>query len=147
MITLYTDGSCDKNGYENAKSGSGIWHKQGSRHNRAIKLTSDTHTSQKAEIMGIVHAIKGKEKRPITIKSDSKTNLEGIIKNLESWEDKDYLEIKNATEWKYLAYLLRSRRVPTMFEWVEAHSGIEDNEEANRMANLGQNKMKVKSQR
>ena len=91
--------------------------------------------------MAIIIAIMNNSKdREIKIKSDSKTSIEGIIYRIKAWEDKDWLDIANQEEWKYLAYLLRKRRAKTKFKWVKAHDGEEGNEKADQKANEGANK-------
>ena len=138
QITLYTDGSCDKNGCENARTGAGIWHAENSKRNKAIRLHNGTQTNQRAELMAIIIAMKYNSKnRKIKIKSDSKTTIEGIVQKLQSWEDRDWLNVTNAEEWKYLAQLLRKRRAKTKFKWVKAHDGKEGNEKADQLAKEG----------
>jgi ribonuclease HI len=139
-LTLYTDGSSNKNGSANSKTGAGVWHKKNSSLNQSIKISGRTQTNQRAELIAIIIALKKKRSHKIKIRSDSKTCLEGIIRNLKSWEDKDFLEIANEEEWRYLAYLLRRRKATTKFKWIKGHEGEEGNEEADRLANEGAQK-------
>ena len=94
----------------------GVWHKENSKWNKSLKISGENQTNQKAELVAIIEALKGKTKRELKIISDSKTCLEGITKHLTSWEDKDWLDITNAKEWRYLAYLLRTRTEKTKFK-------------------------------
>jgi hypothetical protein len=76
----------------------------------------------------------------MTIISDSKTTLEGIIKHHTKWEDNDWLNIENRKEWEELLYRLRIRRAETHFKWVKGHNGDEGNEMADKMASEGAQK-------
>ena len=139
-ITYYTDGSSDKNGSANSRTGAGIWHKRGSELNQAIRIKGEVQTNQRAELIAIIMALKRKRNHTIKINSDSKSCLDGILKHLKNWEDKAWLDITNAEEWQHLAYLLRRRTAPTKFKWIKGHSGEEGNEEADRLASEGANK-------
>jgi hypothetical protein len=70
----------------------------------------------------------------IVIKSDSRTSLDGIIKHLQEWEDKNWLQVENKEDWQLLAYRLRKRMAPTGFQWIKAHNGEVGNEKADEKA-------------
>jgi len=136
-ITLYTDGTSTRNGSENSIGGAGIWHKENSELNRTIRIPGKGITNQKAEIIAIMEAVKKETKKKMTIISDSKTVLEGIIKHHKKWEDHDWLYIENRKEWEELIYRLRIRRAETTFKWVKGHNGNIGNEKADELADEG----------
>lgn len=139
-ITLYTDGSSTKNGAENSKGGAGIWHEEDSLFNKAIRIPGKGITNQKAEIVAIMEAVRLNLTAKMTIKSDSKTVLEGIVKHHKKWEDNDWLNIENRKEWEELIYRLRQRTGETKFKWIKGHDGIEGNEMADKLADEGTKK-------
>jgi ribonuclease HI/exonuclease III len=136
-ITIYTDGSATGNGSMNGTSGIGIWRREGSARNRSLRLRVAPHSNTKAELMAIIAAVENNKHDTLTIKSDSENVLRGIIYRMQSWEDSDWLNIKHANEWKYLAYLLRSRTAITQFKWVKGHDTIEGNNMADELADAG----------
>lgn len=131
-LILWTDGSA-----KNGKGGIGVYHKANSIYNRALRLPEGRQTNDRAELCAIIEAVKSNKNRKMKIKSDSKSTVEGIVKHLKGWEDVDYVTTANSEEWRMLAQELRQRRNTTTFEWVRGHSGIKENEEADRLANEG----------
>ncbi|KAF9455643.1 ribonuclease H-like domain-containing protein, partial [Collybia nuda] len=108
--------------------------------NLAIRLPKGPQTNQRAELAAILITLEKNQKDNLEIRSDSRTSIEGITKHLETWEDKDWLGVKNQQEWKKIAYLLRIRDGTTGFKWIKAHNGEEGNEKADEMANEGAQK-------
>ncbi|KAF9455795.1 hypothetical protein BDZ94DRAFT_1179178 [Collybia nuda] len=92
---IYTDGSSLQNGTENGASGAGVWEKEGSEMNLAIRLPKGPQTNQRAELAAILITLEKNQKDNLEIRSDSRTSIEGITKHLETWEDKDWLGVKN----------------------------------------------------
>lgn len=136
-LTMYTDGSTDKNGAENGNSGIGIWHRDGSARNTYKKIIGPEQTNQRAELMAIIAAVEKDETSTMTIISDSETCIKGILHNITKWEDKAWINTKNKEEWKYLAYRLRKRKGKTLFKWIKGHSISEENKKADELADKG----------
>jgi ribonuclease HI/exonuclease III len=140
-IIIYTDGSADKNGDENAIAGAGIWYGDENIENESIRLPKGQQSSQRAELVAILKTIQNNTKDDLEIKSDSKTSLEGIVSRISEWEDKNWLDVKNEQEWKTIAFQLRKRNGITGFRWVKAHDKEHGNEEADKLAKLATKKL------
>jgi hypothetical protein len=56
------------------------------------------------------------------------------------WEDKGWIQVKNATLFQKAAFLLRQRTTTTAFKWVKGHQGNLGNEESDRLAKEGAEK-------
>ncbi|KAJ3820010.1 hypothetical protein F5880DRAFT_1488743 [Lentinula raphanica] len=76
----------------------------------------------------------------LSIKSDSKTFVNGLTRDLQKWEDKGFIGIENAPEIRATAATLRDRHALTKLTWIKGHSGIEGNELADNLANEGRQK-------
>ena len=140
LMKLYTDGSSIDNGSENAKTGAGIWESPDSQNNKAIKIPGKNGTNQRAEIIAAIEAAKIEKQNELIIATDSRYVIDGMIKNIFTWEDNNYIDIKNADLWKVLAATLRQRKEKTYFQWIKGHSGEIGNENADQKANEGANK-------
>ena len=77
---------------------------------------------------------------PLKIHTDSQYVIDGLTTHLHEWENDGWIGVKNATLFKRAAYVLRKRSAPTSFQWVRGHSGVEGNEESDRLAKDGANK-------
>lgn len=140
-ITVYTDGSCIKNGKENARAGAGIWIAEGDIRNKALKIPGTKQSNQIGEIAAVIAALESTPTfTPLTIVSDSMYVINGLTKHLQEWEDRGWIEISNRDWFKRAAYLLRKRSAPTTFQWVKGHSGDKGNEECDKLAKMGAEK-------
>jgi ribonuclease HI/exonuclease III len=138
LITVYTDGSCKDNGYENARAGSGIWYGYDNPRNKALRLPGSEQSNQRGELYAILQVIKETPAQsPLLIKTDSKYVIKGLTRNLNKWEDTGWIGIANKDLFKVTAAWLRQRSSPTRFQWVKGHSGEAGNEEADKLANQG----------
>ncbi|TFK32733.1 ribonuclease H-like domain-containing protein [Crucibulum laeve] len=140
-VTIYTDGSCSKNGKLDATAGAGIWFGENHPQNTAARVPGSNQSNQTGEIMAIsIAAQKASHERNIHIKTDSKYAMEGLTKHLKHWEDIGYIGVKNANFFHLATSQLRTRPGQTWMSWVKGHSGEIENEEADKLAAIGANK-------
>jgi ribonuclease HI len=141
-ILVYTDGACFHNGKANAKCGSGIWIAPNHVWNRALKVPGNTQSNQVGEIAAVIVAANTVPRSwPMKILTDSKYVIEGLTTNLKDWEDRGWINVKNAKIFKRAAYLLKRRTATTTFQWIKGHNGDVGNEESDRLAKEGANKI------
>jgi ribonuclease HI len=140
LITIYTDGSCINNGQNNAQAGSSIWIAPNNPLNKALRVPGTEQSNQTGELYAILQAIKTAPTNAlILIKTDSKYALNGLTKNLENWENKGWIGIKNANLFQTIVAWLRARSTQTQFQWVKGHNNERGNEEADSLAKEGAN--------
>ncbi|KIM70093.1 hypothetical protein SCLCIDRAFT_504560 [Scleroderma citrinum Foug A] len=104
-------------------------------------------TNNRAELIAIVRILETTPplKRKLLIKTDSKYSIQCVTSWIFKWMQNGFLAadgrpVKNRGLIKYLAALLHARRVASQtveFEHVRGHVGIEGNEAADQLANMG----------
>ncbi len=147
MKTIYTDGACKNNGYENAKAGIGVFF--GDNDSRNISMEVDKsfkQTNNVAELLAIIKAIEivqnVQNDNDKTVKYKILTDSEYAIKcasNFTKWlKTKTKSEIKNFDLVFRLNTLIEANNIK--LEYVKAHTGLTDehsygNEQADKLAN------------
>ncbi|WP_394959201.1 ribonuclease HI [uncultured Helicobacter sp.] len=128
-ITLYCDGSALGN------PGAGGWCGI-LEFNSVRKILSggEAHTTNnRMELQAVISSLEAlKEPCHVEIYSDSRYVCEGINTWLANWVAKDFAKVKNPDLWR--RYLEVSRGHEIHANWIKGHSGIEYNEECDRIA-------------
>lgn len=136
-IELFTDGACRGNP---GPGGWGALLRYGDHEKRLFGGELDT-TNNRMEMMA---AIKGLEslKRAcnVTLTTDSVYVKDGITKWLEGWKSRGWKTankkpVKNKDLWMRLELATEKHKV--QWKWVKGHSGHEENEIADQLANKG----------
>ncbi len=78
---------------------------------------------------------------PLGIMTDSMYAINGLTKYLSKWEDNGWIGVKNAPFFKKAAHILKQHIATTSFQWIKGHNGIQGNEESDRLAKEGANKL------
>lgn len=139
---MYTDGAALQNGDENAQAGSGLWYGQNDPRNAAIRLPDTIEqTNNAGEAVAILEAVRRAPKNSLLrIRSDSQVIIDGLTKNLQTWEDKGWIGVMNKDVLIPTVALMRSREGHTILEKVKGHSGNIGNDGADALAGEGARK-------
>ncbi|KIK78316.1 hypothetical protein PAXRUDRAFT_16935 [Paxillus rubicundulus Ve08.2h10] len=146
---VYCDGSCKGNGQPGSVAGIGVWWGHGDPRNIAERCPGG-QTNNRAELIAIVRILETAPplKRRLLIKTDSKYSIQCVSSWIFKWMSNGFLTadgkpVKNRALIKYLAALLHARRTMSQtveFKHVRGHVGIEGNEAADQLANVGETK-------
>ena len=112
QVTVNTDGSAIKNGWENASAGIGVWYADGSRRNIALKLENHQDypaSNSRAELSAILEALRQNEVDDLIIESDSLSSLRAICRDSVRYEDQGWNGTQNADLLKRILVRLRTR--------------------------------------
>jgi len=139
MIDIFTDGACSGN------PGPGGW--------GAILRMNDIEkelcggelltTNNRMEMMAVIEALKALKQPvtlPVRVHTDSQYVQKGISEWIEAWKLRNWLTagkkpVKNEDLWKLLDQLAQQHDIEWF--WVRGHSGHDDNERADQLANRG----------
>jgi len=134
MIHIYTDGACSVN---TRRVGWGVYIK-GEEINLSRNL-EDT-TNNQMEMTAVIEALKYyKTRQNITIYSDSIYVIKGITEWISGWKKKDWKKVKNKDLWVEIDRLNQFHNVS--WKHVPAHSGVEGNEIADKLAVKAKNEL------
>ncbi|KAE9409294.1 ribonuclease H-like protein [Gymnopus androsaceus JB14] len=143
---VYSDGACKGNGKSNGVAGIGVWWGEGDPRNLAERCPGG-QTNNRAELIAIARVLETTPFRRgrLTIKTDSRYSIDCFDKWLGGWQNNGWLTaekkaVKNAELIRYIAALLEARvRIgqKVFLEYVRGHVGIQGNEGADRLANMG----------
>ena len=136
-IEIFTDGACKGN------PGPGGWgvllryKQQEKRLHGGEAVTTNNRMELMAAIKGLAAL-----KRPCVVQltTDSQYVRQGITEWIHSWKEKGWMTaarkpVKNADLWQQLDKQVQEHEVH--WHWVKGHSGHEENEIADQLANLG----------
>ena len=133
MIEIYTDGACS---VSSRKGGWGtyiiITEKEEIKKVKLYGNSVDT-TNNRMEMTAVIEALKYfKTKEKITIYSDSIYVIKGITEWIDGWKARNWKKVKNIDLWKQMDELNQLHTVK--WQHVPAHSGVEGNEIADKLA-------------
>jgi len=136
-VVVYTDGACRGNP---GPGGWGVWLRSG-EHERELCGGEALTTNNRMELTAVIEAL-ASLKRPckVTIHTDSQYVRQGITAWIHGWKTRGWMTadkkpVKNVELWRRLDALNASHVVTWL--WVKGHSGDPGNERADRLANLG----------
>ncbi len=142
MITVYTDGACPKNGYNEVGSGVGVYFPEHDQF--SISEHSHLNTNNKAELWAVIRSMQIIRDNPfgvtsdldITIMTDSNYIVKGYNVYWSAWSNRRFMNVKNMDLWRELKALTELFHSVTIIH-VKAHAGIPGNERADELARLG----------
>jgi ribonuclease HI len=139
--TIYTDGSCSKNGESIAHAGSGIWFGENDPRNISLRVPGPDQSNQSGELYAILHAISSSPPdRALSIMSDSMYAINGITKYLQEWENQGWLFCSHPSLFKKITAWIRYRSNTTKITWIKGHNNIRGNDKADNLAREGSQK-------
>ena len=112
QVTINTDGSAIKNGWENASAGIGVWYADGSRQNIALKLENHQNypaSNSRAELSAILEALRQNEVDDLIIESDSLSSVRAICRDSVRYKDQGWNGTQNTDLLKHILVRLRTR--------------------------------------
>ncbi|KAJ1893379.1 hypothetical protein LPJ66_005802 [Kickxella alabastrina] len=142
-LVVYTDGASSKNGHKGARAGLGVYFGHSDPRNLAEPLLGAKQTNQRAELSAIIRALEVTPTVPkMCICSDSMYSINCLTVWFRNWERTAWINsqgkpVENDDLVKHALTLIRERSGSVRFVHVRGHSGIEGNEEADRLAVRG----------
>lgn len=136
-VDAYTDGACKGNP---GPGGWGVLLVYGEHRKELFGGEAHT-TNNRMELRAVIEALKSlKRFADIRIHTDSQYVQKGISEWLVNWKRKDWKtadgkQVKNQDLWQELDMLSSQHKVKWV--WVRGHAGHPGNESADRLANLG----------
>jgi len=134
-VAIFTDGACRGNP---GPGGWGALLRYGDREKELHGAERET-TNNRMELMAAIVALESL-KRPcdITLTTDSEYVRKGITEWLENWKRRgwktaDKKPVKNQDLWQRLEAATHKHRI--QWKWVKGHSGHDDNERVDQLAN------------
>ena len=137
VVEIYTDGACKGN------PGIGGWGAllRYAGHEREIFGGERLTTNNRMELLAAIRALESL-KRPckVHLHTDSQYLQKGISQWIDSWKLRNWCTagkkpVKNEDLWKLLDHLSQQHEIEWC--WVRGHSGHDDNERADELANRG----------
>lgn len=136
-VEIYTDGACRGNP---GPGGWGVWLKYG-EHEKSLYGGESETTNNRMELMAAIQALDALTRGcDVRLYTDSQYVRKGITEWIVGWKAKNWRTaakkpVKNADLWKRLDESTQKHTVEWV--WVKGHAGIEGNEKADELANLG----------
>ncbi len=136
-VVIYADGACRGNP---GPGGWGAWLRSGP-HEKELFGGEPMTTNNRMELTAVIEALAVlKERRAVTVYTDSVYVKDGITKWIHGWKARGWLTadkkpVKNVELWQRLDTLNQGHDV--QWKWVKGHSGDPGNERADGLANRG----------
>lgn len=137
IVELFTDGACKGNP---GPGGWGVFMRYEGHEKELFGGEKET-TNNRMELMAAIMGLEGLS-RPcqVTLTTDSKYVLQGITEWIDGWKRKGWKNsakkpVKNADLWKRLDAARENHQINWV--WVKGHSGHDENEKADELANKG----------
>ncbi len=137
MVEMFTDGACRGNP---GPGGWGVLLRKG-KHEKELCGGERQTTNNRMEMTAIISGLKAlKRSCHVIITTDSQYVMKGINEWMPNWKKNHWKTaakkpVKNSDLWQELDRLLAEHQVE--WKWVKGHSGHEENERADRLANRG----------
>lgn len=144
-IEIFTDGACRGN------PGPGGWGAllRYGEHERELFGGEPDTTNNRMELMAAIRALETlREPCDVDLTTDSEYVRKGISEWLPAWKARnwktsDRKPVKNADLWQQLE--AAAARHTVRWHWVKGHSGHDENERADQLANLGIDSLQLSS--
>ncbi|GBB92749.1 hypothetical protein RclHR1_02050022 [Rhizophagus clarus] len=143
-LKVWTDGSSINNGQHGAKAGIGVYWGKDDPRNVSERLPGPRQTNNRAEIMAVIRALETcpDNNIPLEIRTDSQYVINAYNCWIPKWENNKWKtsnnkDVENKELFQRLMKLIRARNAEVTIEYVQAHVGIKENEEADQLAKLG----------
>lgn len=133
-VDLFTDGACSGNP---GPGGWGALLRYGSTE-KEISGGEPQTTNNRMELRAVIEGLLALKSRcHVTIHTDSKYVMDGVIHYLERWKSNgwktaDKKEVKNIDLWQQLDSLLPQHHIDWL--WVKGHNGHPENERVDELA-------------
>ena len=149
-VYIWTDGSVNNNGFDNAVGGYGVYYKTLDYSRTVIEKEAfgmcpqKPCTNQIAELYAILMAFKGLNRQGLNlvIHTDSMYAINGLTQWINNWVKNNWIgsnkqPVKNKELWMELYSEYLKHNVEMVH--VKGHSGIFENEKVDILANKGRN--------
>ena len=134
-IHIYSDGACRGNP---GPGGWGVLLKYNGSEKELYGAETDT-TNNRMELMGAIMGLEALT-RPceVILTTDSKYVMQGITEWLDGWKQRNWKTaakkpVENQDLWMRLDKACQSHKIK--WEWVKGHSGHDENEQVDQLAN------------
>jgi len=137
VVELFTDGACKGNP---GPGGWGVFMRYEGHEKELFGGELET-TNNRMELMAAIMGLESLSRScQVTLTTDSKYVLQGITEWIDGWKKKGWKNaakkpVKNADLWKRLDLARVNHQINWV--WVKGHSGHDENERADELANKG----------
>ena len=141
-VEIYTDGACRGN------PGPGGWGAvlRYNGHEKELYGAEPSTTNNRMELMAAIQALESlKRGCKVNLTTDSEYLRKGITEWLSQWKQRGWRTaakkpVKNVDLWQRLEQAIEDHDVD--WHWVKGHSGHDENERADQLANRGIDELK-----